>query len=167
MEKVFSGLSVRLTISAGHHGKGVFWFECPVNPKSCKWIEHEVDSSILHPEGLAVLDLDLDGDYEIVTCDLNFDRWTEQVHHIYVYENTGSRRSPFWGKRNISGNSYASHQFQLVDINLDGRMDIISEGCGHKIISYYENRSSFRSTCQVELQSTGGKYTSTLNSQAK
>ncbi|MHC4559862.1 MAG: FG-GAP repeat domain-containing protein, partial [Planctomycetota bacterium] len=135
-----------LIASAGHHGKGVFWFECPINPKSDKWIEHEVDSAIFHPEGLAVLDLDLDGDYEIVTCDLNFDRWTEQVHHIYVYENTGSRRSPFWGKRNISGNSYASHQFQLVDINLDGRMDIISEGCGHKIISYYENRSSFRST---------------------
>jgi len=133
-----------LIVSAGHHGKGVFWFECPFNPKYGKWIEHEVDSSIVHPEGLASLDLDYDGDYDIVTCDLDFDHWTEQVHHVYVYENTGNRRSPSWSKRNISGDSYASHKLQLADINKDGRLDIISEGCGHKIISYYENRSSFR-----------------------
>ncbi|NIP56083.1 MAG: VCBS repeat-containing protein [Phycisphaerae bacterium] len=151
-----------LIVSAGHHGKGVFWFECPVNPKSGKWIEHEMDGSILHPEGLASLDLDFDGDYDIVTCDLDFDRWIEQVHHVYVYENTGNRRSPSWSKRNISGDSYASHKLQLSDINRDGRPDIISEGCGYKIITYYENRSSFRPTQQVKLPSPDIKYVGTI-----
>jgi len=37
-----------------------------------------------------------------------------------------------------------ANKLQLSDINEDGRLDIISEGCGYKIISYYENRSSFR-----------------------
>lgn len=28
------------------------------------------------------------------------------------------------------------------DMDNDGKMDIISEGCGYKIISYYENQST-------------------------
>jgi len=151
-----------LIVSAGHHGRGVFWFECPDNSKSGTWIKHEVDGSLVHPEGLAVLDLDFDGDYDIVTCDLDFDHWTEQAHHVYVYENTGDRHSPLWSKRNISGDSYASHKLQLSDINLDGKMDIISEGCGHKITSYYENRSKFRPPSQVETASAEGKYVGTI-----
>ena len=151
-----------LIVSAGHHGKGVFWFECPANPKSGTWSKHEVDSSLVHPEGLAVLDLDLDGDYDLVTCDLDFDHWSQQAHHVYIYQNTGNKRSALWSKRNISGDSYASHKLQVLDINLDGKMDIISEGCGHKIISYYENRSSLWPPRQAEPSSTEGKYVGTI-----
>ncbi len=131
-----------LIVSAGHHGKGVFWLECPANPGTGKWNKYEVDNLLAHPEGLAVLDLDFDGDCDIVACDLDFDRWSEQVHNVYIYQNTGNRRSPRWSRQNISGESYASHKLQVVDINLDGKTDIISEGCGHKIITYYENRNS-------------------------
>jgi hypothetical protein len=129
-----------LVASAGHHGKGVFWFECPADPKAGHWVEHEVDASIVHPEGLAVLDIDLDGDYDIVTCDLDFDRWAKETHHVYVCVNKGNSRRPSWYKVDISGKSYASHKLQVLDINGDGQIDIIGEGCGHKTISYYENR---------------------------
>jgi len=151
-----------LIVSAGHHGRGLFWFECPANPKAGTWSKHEVDSSLVHPESLAVLDLDFDGDYDIVTCDLDFDRWAEQAHHVYVYQNTGNSSAPSWSKGEISGDSYASHKLQLSDINLDGKMDIISEGCGHKIISYYENRCSYRPPRRAELSSTEGKHVGTI-----
>jgi hypothetical protein len=155
-----------LIVSAGHHGKGVFWFECPANPKSGTWSKHEVDSSLVHPEGLAVLDLDSDGDYDIVTCDLDFDHWAEQVHHVYVYENTGNNSAPSWSKRNISGDSYASHKLQVSDINLDGKMDIISEGCGYKIVSYYENRSSHQAPPSGWTVFNGWKYVGTIRNDA-
>ena len=147
-----------LVVSAGHHGRGVFWFECPRDPKSGPWAEHEVDRTLVHPEGLAVLDVDHDGDYDIVTCELDFDHWTEQVHHIYVYQNKGNKSFPSWRKKHVSEASYASHKLQVVDLNEDGDPDIISEGCGHKIVSYYENHGSLRSALHTGSSIKSNRY---------
>jgi hypothetical protein len=128
-----------MIVSAGHHGEGVYLLFCPPDPIGETWVESAVDDTVLHPEGLAALDLDNDGDIDIVSCDLDFDRWDQEVHHVYVYENTGTPFSPSWRKQDVSGGSYASHKLQMADMNKDGRMDIISEGCGYGIVSYYEN----------------------------
>lgn len=130
-----------LIVAAGHHGKGIFWFACPREPATGQWEEHTVDASIVHPEGLDVVDLDGDGDLELVACDLDFDRWDREVHHVYVYENRGTTRSPVWEEQDVSGDSFACHQLQVVDLDGDGRLDIIGEGCGYGVISYYQNGS--------------------------
>lgn len=71
-------------------GRALFVYENDGRPNRLDWIRHgnldstgniglngaclhEVYNSILHPEDLASLDLDFDGDYDIVTCDLDFD----------------------------------------------------------------------------------------------
>jgi hypothetical protein len=128
-----------LVVACGHHGTGVFWFECPPDPVNGSWTTHTVDSSVVNPEGLAVLNLDRDGDYDIIACDLDFDRWNQEVHRVYIYENIGTIFTPAWNQQDISGPSYPSHKLQAVDINLDGREDIISEAAGYSVISYYEN----------------------------
>ena len=97
---------------------------------------------IAHPEGPAGSDLDFDDDHDMATWELDFDCRTQQVHHVYVYENTGNRRSPSWIRNDISNESYASHKLHVMDINEDGRMGIIIEKCRYKIISCYENHSS-------------------------
>lgn len=131
-----------LISGSGHHAKGVFWYECPENPAATSgWMRNDVDDTLVNPEGLAVLDLDYDNDFDIIACDLNFSSWNQEVHCVYVYENTGTSTTPAWKKQNISGNSYASHKLQVDDINEDGKIDIISEGCGYKIITYYENKT--------------------------
>lgn len=129
-----------LVVSAGHHGNGVYWFAAPSNPQTGAWTQNEINGQILHPECLAVLDLDEDSDLDVVTCDLHFDNWDQEVHNVYVVENLGNSTS--WNQQTISPNSYPSHLLQMVDINQDGRMDIISEAAGYSVVSYYENTTT-------------------------
>ncbi len=132
-----------LVVSAGHHGYGVYWYAAPADPINGTWTLKTVDADIHHPECLAVLDLDEDDDPDIVTCDLFFGEdpgepgWDEQVHNIYVFENLGGSIS--WQLNSIAPNSYPSHLLQMVDINKDGAMDIISEATGTSVVTYYEN----------------------------
>jgi hypothetical protein len=124
-----------LVLSAGHHGEGVYWFEAPTN-RLDRWREHVIDGSIVHPECLQAADLDADGDLDLVTCDLDFDRWDREVHHIYVLENLGNGRS--WERHTASPPGFPSHLLQLFDIDGDGRLDSISEATGFKVVSYHE-----------------------------
>lgn len=131
-----------LIMSAGHHGNGVYWFERS-SPMSNSWNRHVVDAELHHPECLRTFDFDKDGDLDIVTCDLFFGeescepKWSDEAHNIYIFENLGQGLA--WRKLNIAPNSFPSHLLQLVDINRDGRMDIISEATGYSVISYFEN----------------------------
>jgi hypothetical protein len=134
-----------LVMSAGHHGTGVHWYEAPPDATNGTWSVHVVDSNVVHPEGLAVLDYDHDVDPDVIASELFFGEapgepdWSEEVHNIYYYENLGG--STNWGETNIAPNSYPSHLFQVVDIDKDGNPDIISESAGHSVISYYHNQA--------------------------
>jgi hypothetical protein len=75
-----------------------------------------------------------------VTCDLDFDRWDEAVHNVYLFENRDTART--WRKQTIAPNSYPSHQLRLADVNRDGKWDIISQAAGYKVVTYYENTGS-------------------------
>ncbi len=132
-----------LVMSAGHHGTGVYWFEAPPNPITGTWTKRTIDSTIGNPECLQVVDLWGDGDWDVVTCDLDFDNWDQEVHNVYVFQNLGLGAS--WSKQTIHPNSYSSHLLQIVDINEDGLDDIISEATGYSVVSYYENTSGFPS----------------------
>lgn len=129
-----------LVVSAGHHGNGVYWYENPSLPKTPSWNKHVVDDSIKNPEGLAVVDMNGDGDLDVVACELDFNHWNQKLHSVYVFE--PSNKSSCWTKHNIAPKSFPSHQLQVIDINKDGRLDIISEGAGYKVVTYFENISS-------------------------
>jgi hypothetical protein len=153
-----------LVVSAGHHGQGVYWLEQPAsNPASEAWLLHPIsvvdgdptarwfydaDSPALHhPESLQVLDLDGDGDLDVITTELFFGEdpgepaWDEEKHHVFVYRNDGSPTSPSWSVLDVAPDAYPSHLAQIADLNQDGRPDFISEGAGYGVISYYRNLS--------------------------
>jgi len=117
-----------LVMSAGHDGIGVKYFENP------SWTEHDIAPTLKNPECLDVADLDGDSDLDVVTCDIDFNNWTSQVHNLYVMTNDGGA----WNIINVAPNSYPNHILSLVDVNGDGDLDVISEGAGAPIVSYYE-----------------------------
>jgi len=124
-----------LVLSAGHDGRGVYWFEAP-SDRLDRWRAHVVDPSIVHPECLQGADLDADGDLDLVTCDLDFDRWDREVDHLYALENLG--RGERWKRHVAEPTGFASHLLQLVDIDGDGRLDAISEATGFGVVTYHE-----------------------------
>ncbi len=148
-----------LLVSAGHHGDGVFWFERPPDPVNDPWPRHEVDPALHHPECLQTVDVSGDADLDVVTCDLFFGEepgepdWSDEAHNIYLYENLPGPDG--WAASTLSPNSYPSHLLKLVDLNEDGRWDILSESAGTSVISYYENASGTR---HFELEVVDAAY---------
>ncbi|MHC4399081.1 MAG: FG-GAP repeat domain-containing protein [Planctomycetota bacterium] len=133
-----------LVLSAGHHGRGVYWYANPGKLTRGSWQQHIINADIRNPEGLALVDLDKNGRLDVVACELDFDNWDKQHHNLYVFLNAGSQ-TPTWNKQTVAPSSYASHQLGMADINQDGKEDLISEGCGYGIVSYYENTTRLRS----------------------
>ena len=149
-----------LVMSGGHHGQGVYWFENAGDPhQPGNWARHDISAVkgdvtsrcyydgtadyLHHPEGLQVLDLDRDGDMDVVVAELFFGEdtgepaWSDEQHNLYVYESSRGQL-PSFTRHSIAPNSFASHQLQIADVNRDGWEDVVSEGCGYQIVSYYE-----------------------------
>ena len=126
-----------MVVSAGHHGRGVYWLENRLNTSSKDWKQHDIDPTVLHPEGLAMVDLNADGVKEIVACSLDFENWNKKVHHVFVYRQAKGQFR--WDKFNIAPFTYPSHQLQIADLNDDGRPDIISEAAGYSVVTYHQN----------------------------
>lgn len=176
-----------LVVSGGHHGQGVFWLENDGSPINGGWTQNNISSVIgdptkrhyyqsnagphvHHPEGLQVEDYDFDGDYDVQVCELFFGEdtgepgWNQEVHNVYIFENSGTATSPLWNKQNIAPNSYPSHLIQNYDINHDGLLDIISEATGYSVVTFFENTTSSTQTVSApQISPNGGTfYDSTL-----
>lgn len=103
------------------------------------WVPTTI-ATLRSPECLQVLDLDGDHDLDVVTCDLDWSQWKEQVHNVYVFENSGS--SEDWVLHNVSPNSFPSHLLQMADVDRDKKDDIISEATGFSVISFCRNTTA-------------------------
>lgn len=128
-----------LVMAAGHHGRGVYWY----GRSGDGWQQHVVDSTVIHPEGMQVLDWDNDGRVDILACELFFGEepgepdWSDQAHAIYFFRNLGGT-PPAWERNTLSSRSYPAHGLLAADVNRDGYLDLLGNGCGHSVVSYYE-----------------------------
>lgn len=105
------------------HGVGAVWYEGP------SWIAHEVNTRLTGPHSLAKGDIDADGDIDFATVakDDFVAAWFEndgkgnfRTHHIFEDQ--------------------ASYDVRLVDINGDGRLDLLVAGQNSGNVVWYENR---------------------------
>ncbi len=96
-------------------------------------------TDVVGPMSLDVADMDRDGDFDVIVGEHNMA--DPSSAKLYVFENTDGE-----------GNSWAEHVVytgdehhdggQVVDIDGDGDLDIISIGWGHNRVLLYENKAA-------------------------
>ncbi|HKS36078.1 MAG TPA: VCBS repeat-containing protein [Verrucomicrobiae bacterium] len=107
------------------HGKGVFWFEGPA------WKKHVIDDDLRDPHALAVGDFDGDGDPDVATASFGVKvaRW---------YQNGG--RGSFSARDIDTANRQEAYDLKAVDLDADGRLDLIMAGRETRNAVWYRNR---------------------------
>jgi hypothetical protein len=116
----------------------VAWYEAPANPKSGSWVEHVVATTVetvIHAAAIA----DMDGDKapDLVTAAMHQGAAPQDVT-VFLNRGSGLR----WEKSVVS--TRGSHNILLVDLDGDGRIDIL--GANHagpySPVEWWRNRGS-------------------------
>ena len=117
----------------GKPGK-LAWYEQPEQATD-PWSERFI-AEILGPMSVSVVDMDEDGDYDIVAGEHTK---VGQVASLYLFENLDGRGQS-WVSQLVS-TGYEHHMgAQVVDLDLDGDKDVYSIGWTHSSLLAYENR---------------------------
>ncbi len=93
------------------------WFEAPATPQTPEWKEHAVDPSVDFAHGVALGDLDNDGDLDIATAEMH--QSARRRVMIFWNGDAGAKWTP-----QILAET-GSHNIRLADFNQDGRLDIL------------------------------------------
>lgn len=112
------------------------WYEQPASPTSL-WSEHLI-ATITGPMSLDAADMDGDGDIDIVAGEHNIADPADAT--LYVFENTASQGLA-WASHIVYIGDEHHDGAQVVDIDNDGDMDILSIGWSHARVLLYENRA--------------------------
>lgn len=106
------------------------WYEAPADPTQ-PWTEHVIDT-LVAPMSLDAGDMDGDGDIDIVAGEHN--KANPSQGRIFAYENTGAAF-----QSHLIGSGDEHHDgAQLVDIDNDGDLDVVSIGWTHNRVLVYE-----------------------------
>jgi len=108
-------LDVVLTRSEGPHH--VSWFESPPDPRKGEWKEHIIGDSIAFAHGLAIGDMDNDGEPDVVVAEMH----QSPLKRVIVYVNEGGALK--WRAQIVA--TTGSHNLCLADTRGEGRLDII------------------------------------------
>lgn len=129
----------RLDAVVGYEAIGVpgklAWYEQGDDP-AARWIEHLIAVDVIGPMSLDVGDLDGDGDFDVVVGEHDTSR--PERARLLIFENDdgyGLR----WRRWVVSTGDEHHDGAQLVDIDNDGDLDIISIGWSHNRVLVYEN----------------------------
>lgn len=130
-----------LVVAAGAGGDSIVWFECPNDDPLGEWPRHQIAVGILLPRGLAVADIDRDGDLDVLTCEYDSSRKDQQAHRVIVFENRRERTTSRWRRIDVSGASYPCVDLGIADIDGDGKPDVFGVGANRGVLSFYQNVS--------------------------
>lgn len=117
--------------------KGVLAWYAQGSDATSPWTEHVISDSIIGPMSLDVADMDHDGDLDVIAGEHNLNE--PDKAHLFVFENVdGSGRE--WAVHLVYTGDEHHDGAQVVDIDLDGDLDILSIGWGHNQVLVYENK---------------------------
>lgn len=143
-----------IAIGSGYGaGYGVSWWENTEGIGQA-WIEHAVDDNVNYCSSAHPIDIDGDGDIDILG---------KHGHEVCWWDNTeGNGLS--WAKHTL-GYSYGLHSVESADLDGDGDLDIIGAASSSPKISWWENNvaiaTNWTKHIVEDLAYIGGKIHST------
>ena len=112
------------------------WYEQGTTPTAL-WTEHIIAQPI-GPMSLDVADMDLDGDLDVIVGEHNL---VDPSHAaLYIFENMDGQGAS-WNQQVVHIGDEHHDGAQVVDIDGDGDLDILSIGWGHNQVLLYENKA--------------------------
>lgn len=115
-------------VSSSAHNYGIWWHE-QVRPN--EWQTHEIDRSFSQTHALCLVDMDADGLPDLVTGK----RWWAHGGNdpggndpavFYWFRLTRENGRPVWTPHLFDHNSGPGTQFEVADVNRDGRPDVVA-----------------------------------------
>ena len=116
-----------LTTSA--HARGVWWHE---NLGEGKFRRHQIDNTISVTHSANVVQLGTEKRWNLITGKRKWghppgvDVGSEEPHWVVRYELEQTKDGPKWTRHIIDEDSGAGTLFQVIDVNKDGLLDIVS-----------------------------------------
>jgi hypothetical protein len=112
------------------------WYQA-LDPKAGPWTEHTIDSSVSFFHTFQVVDMDGDGDLDLVTAEMH---QSEDPDEVSIYFNNGAGLP--WSQRVVA--TGGAHNIRVGDIGNDGDLDIFGanwneEAPDNAVIEYWEN----------------------------
>ena len=110
------------------------WFEAPADPAAGPWKEHVIDDSLDFAHGVWAVDIDGDGDRDVVTAEMHQSR----RDRVLVYLNQGDGLK--WERVVLS--TKGSHDIFIADVGKDGDLDILGANWSgpYQPVELWENR---------------------------
>jgi hypothetical protein len=115
-------------LSSSSHNYGVWWHERTLTT----FVTHEISSAFSQSHALQMADINRDGLPDFVTGKRYFahappgDPGTFEPAVLYWFEYTRTGNTPSWIPHLIDSDSGMGTQFQIGDVNGDGRLDIVT-----------------------------------------
>ena len=124
----FDGDGDQDVLSSSAHNFGIWWHE--QTPQG--FVEHEIDKSFSQTHALCMADINGDGLPDFITGK----RWwahgpkgdpgSDGPAVVYWFELSRTKDGPKWTPHKVDDNSGIGTQFEVIDINADGLLDIVT-----------------------------------------
>jgi len=111
------------------------WYQQPESLDAL-WQEHVIADDVVGPMSVSAGDVDGDGDPDVVVGEHNLARPDDA--RLLLYENVDASGST-WPVHTIYQGDEHHDGAELVDIDADGDLDVVSIGWGHGRVVLYEN----------------------------
>ena len=126
-----------LSTGAASSGDDVTWWENDGTPSNGGWDQHTIDPDLEEAWYVRAADIDEDGDIDVVAAGKGAGGTTGKIKW---YINDGSPNDDDWTAVQIDNNIYDAMCVRIVDIDLDGDLDVLGAAAGSSdLIAWWEN----------------------------